>query len=479
MNAPGSAWKAAFAALLLLCVCTVAAAQTNASTSPDGSIVLKNWASRWRQKLAAVKKGGVDLLFMGDSITHLWDSPSNQSTFNAYFSGWHALNIGISGARTETLIWMMQNGILNGIHPKLVVLLIGTNNTDGVHFPSGDDPWTTAAGVRAVVMGIRERLPKAKILLLNIFNRGDIPASEKTVIKTNQLLHGFADDVHVFQVNENSLWLDKDGHIDPHLMPDLLHPNPTGYLKWAQALKPLITRFIGKPNNTAVVPQPGVEHDIYNWPQRHQDELAYIKTHQPKLVFIGDSITHYWGGEPKGPLARGEEVWEKYYGSRDAMNLGFGWDRTQQVLWRLNHGELGKSHPKLAVILIGTNNLAAGMDRANSNHEIVEGIHAVVKDVHRLKPNTHVLLLGLLPRDKDPKNIWRLRIKEINKTLKSSAAAWGVSFVDCGSEFLDSEGNFKDGLTVDFLHPTNEGYGLIAKAIEPIVAKYVGGAPQN
>lgn len=473
-------WKILVAfVILLLCLFTTALGQTGNSTAPDGSIVLNTWANRWRQKLAAVKKGGVDLLFMGDSITYLWDVPANRSTFDAYFGKWHPLNIGISGARTETLIWMMQHGILDGIHPKLVVLLIGTNNTDGVHFPVGDDPWTTAAGIRAVVMNIRERLPDTKILLLNIFNRGNIPGAEKVVTTANRLLEGFADNRHIFQLDENSLWLNHDGHIDPGLMPDLLHPNPKGYLKWARALQPVIARFLGKMPNTAVIPQPGVEHDIYNWPERHAAELQYVKTHKPKIVFVGDSITHYWGGKPKGPLARGENVWNWYYGDRDAMNLGFGWDRTQQVLWRINHGELQGAKPKLAVVLIGTNNLAEGVDRANSNQEIVAGIKAVVADLHKHCPGTHVLLLGLLPRGQDPHDIWRLRIKEINATLAGIAPKWGASYVDCGPQFLDAKGEFIKGLTVDFLHPTEKGYAIIAKAIEPIVAKQLGDAPKS
>ncbi len=451
-----------------------AVAQNRTSTTPDGSIVLNNWAQRWKDKLALVKKGGVGLLFMGDSITHFWDEPQNQSTFSSYFGGWHPLDVGISGARTETLLWMLQNGIVKGISPKVVVLLIGTNNADGVHFPHADSPWGIAGGVRAIVAELRRQLPNSKILLLNIFNRGDLKDAEQRVIATNKLLQGLGDDKHIFQLNLNAIWLDKQGHIDPKLMPDLLHPSPLGYLKWARALRPSLVKLMGEPGNNAIVPQPGVEHDIYNWQDRHKAELVYGATHHANLIFVGDSITHFWGGEPAANLSRGQLCWDYYYGDRKAINLGFGWDRTQQVLWRFDHGELKGQDPKAAVVLIGTNNLTPSVDRSNSNQEIIAGIHAVVEDLHQHCPHTHIILMGLLPRGEDPNDILRVRIQEINKKLSAYAAGWGVSYIDCGPLLLAPSGAFIAGTTVDYLHPTEEGYQLIANALEPLISKRLG-----
>lgn len=452
-----------------------AIAQTAASTSPDSTVVLRDWKDRWNEKLALVKKGGVDLLFMGDSITHFWEVGESNSIFTGYFGGWKTLNVGISGSRTETQIWMIQNGILKGISPKVVVLLIGTNNADGVHFPHGDNGYEIAAGVRAVVANIRGQLPNAKILLLNIFNRGDMKDAEQRVIKANELLHGFGDNKHIFQLDLNSIWIDKNGHIDPKLMPDHLHPSPLGYLKWARAMQPSIEKLMGEPPvNNAIVPQAGVEQDVYNWPDRHEAELKYGTTHKANLVFVGDSITHFWGGEPKADLARGAKCWDYYYGDRNAINLGFGWDRTQQVLWRIDHGELDGQYPKAAVVLIGTNNLTPSMDRGNRNKEIVAGIHAVVADLHKHCLHTHIILLGLLPRGEDPNDVMRLRIQEINARLQADEKGWGVTYVDCGDLFLESDGKFKPGLTVDFLHPTEAGYELIAAKLEPIIAERLG-----
>ena len=111
-------------------------------------------------------------------------------------------------------------------------------------------------------------------------------------------------------------------------------------------------------SNHAVVPTPKLEQDFYDWHRRHAEMLRIKHEVDPEIVLIGDSITHMWGGLPAEPgRARGAKSWDALFGER-ALNLGFGWDRTQNVLWRIDHGELDGLNPKLVVIHIGTNNLA-------------------------------------------------------------------------------------------------------------------------
>jgi len=108
--------------------------------------------------------------------------------------------------------------------------------------------------------------------------------------------------------------------------------------------------------NSATIATPVLEHDFYDWHERHRAKCLECERNNHDLVFIGDSITHLFEGDPAVP-GRGERVWARYYGQRRALNLGFGWDRTQNVLWRLAHGEFAGQRPRLVVILIGTNNL--------------------------------------------------------------------------------------------------------------------------
>ena len=100
----------------------------------------KIWGARWLEKLARVKQGSVDLIFVGDSISEAWDNGNNQPVWSAYYGSRNALSLGFSGARTENLLWMLDNGLVDGIAPKVAVVMIGTNNTDWKHFPKANAP---------------------------------------------------------------------------------------------------------------------------------------------------------------------------------------------------------------------------------------------------------------------------------------------------------------------------------------------------
>ena len=234
--------------------------------------------------------------------------------------------------------------------------------------------------------------------------------------------------------------------------------------------------------NTAAIPVPGIEKDFYNWWERHAAAKEAAHAGPVDLVFIGDSITHMFGGTPKSNLTRGADVWDHYYGMRHALNLGFGWDRTQQVLWRLDHGEFEGLRPRAVVVLIGTNNLKAHAARENTNDEILAGIRAVCARVREKSPETRILLLGLLPRGKDPQDPDRGRIRAINEALARWNGRDGITFLDVGPQLLEPDGRFIPGATVDFLHPSAKGYRIWAEAMEPVLARLLGEpavAPMN
>lgn len=139
--------------------------------------------------------------------------------------------------------------------------------------------------------------------------------------------------------------------------------------------------------NTALIPVPRLEMDSYDWYARHREILELQKKLDPQVVLIGDSITHFWAGEPKSARASGPKAWEEAFGGLRVLNMGFGWDRTQNVLWRLREGEFEGIHPRTVVINIGTNNLAGTANaRSNSPEEIVQGILAIVGEVRRRSP---------------------------------------------------------------------------------------------
>ncbi len=201
------------------------------------------WMPRHKEKLEAIKGRQVDLLMIGDSITHAWEN-GGRAVWEKYYAPRNAFNIGFSGDRTENVLWRLQHGAVDGISPKLAIVMIGTNNTGHRQ----DDPKDTAAGIRAILDDLQTRLPKTKILLLAIFPRGAEADNRLRKINDdiNEIIAAYADDERVFYLDINDQFLDDDGTLPKSIMPDLLHPNAKGYEIWAAAMEPTVKRLMGE-----------------------------------------------------------------------------------------------------------------------------------------------------------------------------------------------------------------------------------------
>ncbi len=213
---------------------------------------------------------------------------------------------------------------------------------------------------------------------------------------------------------------------------------------------------VAEPTTTAPQPRDG------GWLGRHQQLNEQAKGNQWQLVFIGDSITDGWDSNA------GEKVWQMYYGGRQAGNLGIGGDQTQHVVYRIKNGNLADQDPKLAVIMIGTNNL--GNNRFDPP-DTVAGVAAVVDAVRTEAPGTKILLLGIFPRGEAADDPYRAKIEEVNLALSSLADWQTVHFMDIGHVFLEPDGGLSKDVMHDFLHLTSEGYRRWADAIEPKIAE--------
>jgi len=202
------------------------------------------WMPRHKQKLADMKKQGeVDLLMIGDSITHGWEN-SGAETWKKYYGPRKAFNLGFSGDRTENVLWRLQHGAVDNISPKLAVIMIGTNNAGHRQDKAAD----TAAGVKAIIAELQKRLPKTRILLLAIFPRGASTSNNlrKLNTATNEIIKGYADNKKVFYLNINKTFLAENGDLPRAVMPDLLHPKKKGYAMWAEAMEPTIKKLMGE-----------------------------------------------------------------------------------------------------------------------------------------------------------------------------------------------------------------------------------------
>ena len=201
------------------------------------------WTNRHQAMNERVAKGNVDLLMIGDSITHGWEG-SGRKVWEKYYAGRNAFNIGFSGDRTENVLWRLQNKAVEGISPKLAVVMIGTNNAGHRQ----DDPADTAAGIEAIVKELRKRLPETKILLLAIFPRGATPDDKLRKLNdaTNEIIAKLDDGEHVHFLNINDTFLTDDGTLTKEVMPDLLHPQEKGYQMWAEAMEPSVKKLMGE-----------------------------------------------------------------------------------------------------------------------------------------------------------------------------------------------------------------------------------------
>jgi lysophospholipase L1-like esterase len=212
----------------------------------------------------------------------------------------------------------------------------------------------------------------------------------------------------------------------------------------------------------------------YNWWERHDAVVNRVKQGHVDLLLIGDSITHGWGGPPDAYSYGGPGgLYEKYFGGRNAVNLGFGWDRTQHVLWRFNHGELDGISPKVATLMIGTNNIGV-----NTSSEIAAGVTAIVDQLQSRLPRTKILLLAIFPRDHEPDSRNRKQVAEVNALITPLGKRPGVVFLDLTDKFLEPDGTLSKDMMGDFLHPTPKGYEVWARSMEPTLAKMLGEQPR-
>ncbi len=217
---------------------------------------------------------------------------------------------------------------------------------------------------------------------------------------------------------------------------------------------------------SATTPSAGTDSD---WIERFNELNARVAQNQGNvdLIWVGDSITHGWE-DPDLPGA--QAVWDQYYGSRRALNLGIGGDQTQQVLYRLQNGNLDGISPRVAIVQIGVNNLDV-----NTPQEVADGVTAVVNELRTRVPNIKIISTSVWPADPDPNGVLRAASATVNNLLASLHDGANVIIHDTSSVFLNPDGTTNLNLAPDSLHPNTAGYTAWAAALEPHVAAILGG----
>ena len=218
--------------------------------------------------------------------------------------------------------------------------------------------------------------------------------------------------------------------------------------------------------NTAVIPAPKDSA----WLKRHDGFVAEAKRGGIEVLFLGDSITDFW--RETNPRRGGRAVWDREFAPLHAANFGIAGDRTQNVLWRIQHGELDGLAPKVVALMIGTNNTGFEHDKKtlrNTPAEAAAGVTAVVRELRRRLPRTKLLLLGVFPKGDQPSGAGRANVAAVNRLIAGLDDGRQVRFLDIGASFLAPDGTLSADIMADFGHPTLKGYEIWAAAMKPLL----------
>lgn len=497
------------ASAILMALSALADATSVTPAVPYASWVRRGWFERFDQKKALAAKGGYPVLFVGDSITHFWESKGAEVWKRHFAEGdYKALNIGISGDRTENILWRLQHGQIDGLDPKAVVVMIGTNNI-GHRQPDQESGYDTFCGVRAIVDDLEKRCPNAQIIVHTIFPRA-AATNDQMRIRVDAVNLMIRDWIwykgvearkkkspapRVLCCDFAGKLVGPDGTLSREMAPDLLHPGPAGYELWANELRPYLDYAFGKASKppawlgsyscpTAIpvtgphaVTAKGYPYWLANAANprilQKVNEIADNHSHYYDMVLLGDSITHFWEGSH---LAHYKKTFDGY----STLNLAFGGMHTEHVLWNITYGGfLDKFQTRLFTLLIGTNN------RSDSAEDTALGIRRILEALAVKQPNAKVILMPIFPRYERPRDgrpagylpgsPERVRNEKVNELIRPLADGQRVIWCDFNAQLapapdgVPSQEIFRDGV-----HPTDKGYDIWAAAMMPVVEKLIG-----
>lgn len=426
---------------------------------------------RFREQSARMEEGDVDLLWVGDSITHFWEG-TGAKVFEKYYGHRKTMNFAISGDRTGHVIWRIQHSPMDKINPKMAVVMIGTNNIGH----DSSTPAQTVEGIQKIVDMLKDQYPEMNILLLEVFPRGEKP-DDPLRLGVNEINAGLEEiykdgkvkKVKLYSIND--LFLDEEGNLPSDIMPDFLHPSEKGYEIWASAVEPFIIEGLREKLSVLAAPEDKTICDSYFF----RDQCKLLSENKDyKILMFGDSITHNW---VRVDTPQQKAAWEKYYGSKGAVNLAVGGDIIPGQIWRYEHYPLDGIHPKLIFLEIGVNDLTSV---ETPKEEVAYGNRYLVRMFRKRWPDTPIIVMKMIPFqfDGNPKHdgmTYQSWVDAYNEILPLYLRDIpNVEIVDISDLYLDENGKAiperMDGILV---HPNTEGYILWGERLDPLIEKYI------
>jgi len=319
----------------------------------------------------------------------------------------------------------------------------------------------------SAVQQIRKRRPSTPILVVEHdgYSDGAVDAGRyKTYTDLNRIAKEAFSQLQAEGVRDIHLLTKEELNLSNESFVDGTHPTDLGMMEYAvayeHAIREILKEAVGAFSTTIPVTQ-AREPGMYHWENRHQELLKMNREKSPKICFFGNSITHYWGGTPKANLSNGADSWKANLEDLEVRNFGFGYDRIENVLWRIYHDELDGFEAQQIVLMIGTNN-----EHLNTDEEILSGLELVINAVQERQPNARLVLLGLLPRvDKEK------RMRNLNTGIAALASSKGVDYADIGIALLGKDQIIDGRLFSDGLHPNAKGYRKLGKVLQQILEK--------
>lgn len=250
--------------------------------------------------------------------------------------------------------------------------------------------------------------------------------------------------------------------MDADAMVDCVHASDWGMRIYADAYIKKIRDILHMPVGNLSTTRPRKqrrEPDNYNWNDRHAEILKLNREQETEIVMVGNSITHFWGGKPAFSKHYGEESWKKMFAGKAVTNMGCGWEKIENVLWRVYHGEMDGYKAKKIFMMLGTNNLNSVPDA-----EIVEGINYLLPQIRYRQPEATIYVVGIYPRRNEEEHL-----KKLNEQLRNALPHDDhIQYIDVSKALLQKDGKIDESLFIgDGLHPNEKGYQRIAKEMKP------------